>query len=78
MTDQIYSVTEAFSMQPTTWYVGQSMSYVGDSVRPVISKIELQSIYDTGDPFDFYVGYSKDGSKLFQIRVQCATVVFKV
>lgn len=75
--EEIYSVSEAFSMQPKTWYVGQSMPYsINPTHRPVISKIKIEDIYDTGDPFSFYVGYSSDGYKLFQIRVQCATVEF--
>lgn len=76
--EEIYSISEAFSMQPMTWYIGQSMYYsIEPTNRPVISKIKVESIYDTGDPYDFYVGYSEDGQKLFQIRVQCATVQFK-
>lgn len=75
--EEIYSISEAFSMQPKTWYVGQSMYYsINPTHRPVISKIKIDDIYDTGDPFSFYVGYSGDGHKLFQIRVQCATVEF--
>lgn len=69
---EIYSVSEAFSMQPAMWIIGNKYQ-----TGQTLLKIVKDTIYDTGDPFDFYVGYDSTGKKVFQIRVMCATVQFK-
>ena len=70
-TENIYAVTEAFSIQPRTWFVGSIYQNF-----KAIDRIVVEAVYDTGDPYDFYVGYDKDDKRVFQIRVQCATVDF--
>ena len=68
----IQCVSEAFSMQPSAWYIGHSYQ-----TQSPLAKIVKESVYDTGDPFDFYVGYDENGLRVFQIRVMAATVQFK-
>lgn len=70
--DQIIWVSEAFAMQPKGWMVGERCS-----TGQTLLKIVRESVYDTGDPFEYYVGYDSTGKRAFQIRVQCATVEFK-
>jgi len=70
MTERIQSVSEAFSMQPVPWWVGQVIG------KRKISLITEGQIMDTGDPFDVYIGFYEDGGKAFHIRKQCATVTY--
>lgn len=70
MEDKIQSVSEAFSMQPSFWRVGQTVN------GKKITSIKEEDIFDTGDPFSCYVGYYENGCKAFHIRKQCATVVY--
>lgn len=67
----IYSVTEAYSMQPASWCVGAT--YLKHSP---LQKIVKESVFDTGDRYDFYVGYDTRGHRVFQIRVNAATVQY--
>lgn len=67
----IQSVSEAFSIQPAMWYVGNTYK-----TQKPLARIVRESVYDTGDPYDFYVGYDTEGNRVFQIRVQAATVQF--
>jgi hypothetical protein len=69
---RIYSVSEAFSIQPRIWRIGNSVRYLGNP----ITRIAHGSIYDTGDPYDAYIGYDAEGNKVFEIRVMCATVEY--
>ena len=60
MGEQIYSISEAFSMQPTPLHVG------GNTISgKKIARIMLQEIKCNGDPFEAYIGYDADGNKLF-------------
>lgn len=68
----IYGVSEAFSIQPNAWYVGNRYH-----TQTELKEIRKESIYDTGDPYDFYVGYDLNGKKVFAVRVQAATVLYK-
>lgn len=70
MEEKIQSVSEAFSMQPVAWYVGQTIG------KRKIGKIIEGQIFDTGDSFDVYIGYYEDLGKAFHIRKQCATVTY--
>lgn len=69
---EIYSVSEAFSTQPLAWFVGKTYHSIH-----YLKEIRRESIYDSGDPYDFYVGYDTFDEKVFQIRVSAATVQFK-
>ena len=72
MEQEISAVSEAFSMQPMAWHVGHPYQ-----TQSPLAKIVKESVYDTGDPFDFFIGYDENGKKVFQIRVMCATVQYK-
>ena len=72
MKDQkIYSVSEAFGMQPLMWSIGNTYF-----TRNPLSRIVKEDVFDTGDPFDFYVGYDSEDKRVFQIPVKCAVVQF--
>lgn len=68
---KIYRVSEAFSMQPTSWAIGMKCRS-----GFTLTRIERGEIYDTGDPFDVYVGYDSNNNKAFEIRVKAATVEY--
>jgi hypothetical protein len=70
-TESILWVSEAFSMQPIQWRVGQR--YEG---RILVEIIEDEIVTFT-DRLSFYIGYDADKKKIFQIRKECATVFFK-
>lgn len=67
----IKQITEAFSMQPASWYVGQHLS----SDR-IISSIVEEAVYVDGSPYDYYVGYDKDNNRLFEFRKASVNVFF--
>jgi Zn/Cd-binding protein ZinT len=58
----ISSITEAFSMQPSTLYVG---GYAGEIQ---IAKIVQEDVHIEGDPFAYYVGYDENGNRLFEYK----------
>lgn len=68
---EISGICEAFSMQPIRYYIGSAG----------IEKIELEQIlfWEAGDQFSFnaYVGYGKDGKRLFQFRAEACNVFYK-
>jgi hypothetical protein len=65
---KIYSITEAFSMQPTTYYVGGTFFIGENRTTPVkVARIELEQRQVTSELLvDMYVGYDKDGKVLFE------------
>jgi hypothetical protein len=63
MKEKIQSISEAYSMQPATLYVGMKL----DGGR-VIDKIIQEDVHIEGDPFAYYVGYDKKGNRLFEYR----------
>lgn len=46
---------------------------VGDTMMngEVIAKIILVELHFTGDPYDHYAGYNKDGEMLFSVNCLC-------
>lgn len=79
MKEEIQSITEAFSMQPTTYHVGQKL-YVAGTLNDVdiVHEIKLEHIGIGGnDPEPYYVGYTAEGKKLFQYLVKTVNVHFK-
>lgn len=73
MEQEIHSASEAFCQEGMCWYIGMKVR----NGKATIDKIVKESVYDTGDPYDFYVGYDTTGNRVFQIRVSAATVTFK-
>lgn len=73
---KIHAVSEAFSMQPMLFTVGNGVPMIRGEY-PKIHRIVRESVFDTGNPYEFYVGYDEHGNRLFQIRIQCATVIFE-
>lgn len=69
---KIYRVSEAFSMQPNSWSVGMKCRS-----GLTLTRIERGEIYDTGDPYDAYVGYDSNNKKVFEIRCNAATVEYQ-
>lgn len=70
MKQKIYQVSEAFSMQPRLYKVGDTVN----GMR--IARIVEESIYDTGDPYDFYIGYDDVGNRVFAVRKMAANVQY--
>ncbi len=69
--DKIYSLVEAFSMQPQTIHVGMMMR--GGKVDHIIT----EAIYSGDNIPDFYVGYNEKGKKLFQILIKSVNVIYQ-
>jgi hypothetical protein len=74
MDKTIRSITEAFSIQPASFYVGMLWSNKGNTV----AKIVEESVYINGDPFDYYVGYDTNGNKLFESKKGTVNVTYEV
>ena len=70
--EKIMWVSEAFSQEAGFWRVG--MNITPDCK---IDKIQVEQICDTGDPYDFYVGRTENGEKIFAVRVSAANVGYK-
>lgn len=67
---KVRSITEAFSMQPATFYVGQDL-FQGQKVEKIVHEI----IYVDANPIEYYVGYDASNNRLFQFR-KCSVNVF--
>lgn len=61
---KIYTITEAFSMQPSSRVVGCEY---GPNNRK-LDRITEEDVHIEGDPFAFYVGYDADGNRMFEYR----------
>jgi len=74
---KVKSVTEAFSQQPATFYVGMIHDY-DKQIKVATIDLEIINIPVCGDPFDyrFYVGRDENGNKLFQFRADTVSVSF--
>lgn len=59
-------------MQPNSWAVGMKCRS-----GQTLTRIVLGEVYDTGDPFDAYIGYDSSDNKVFEIRVKAATVEYQ-
>jgi hypothetical protein len=56
---------------------GVKTYHAGDTVNGrQIDKIRLAELYFTGDPFDHYIGYTKEGDMIFSVNclVPCEIV----
>ena len=75
MEETIYSVTEAFSMQLMTFYVG--MTNNGMKVAEI--KLEVVSQTLCGDHYDYkyYIGRTDEGKKVFQFKAETVNLTFK-
>ena len=68
---KIHTITEAYSMQPNSFYVGGRCNNI------IIARIMLQDIKFVGDPYDAYIGYDADGHKLFEYLKNSVNVTYK-
>lgn len=75
---EIYSITEAYSMQPTEIAVGDKVRNYHTQTEAVIKRIVQEDVYITGDPFDYYVGYDEEGNRLFEYRKGTVNVKYKI
>lgn len=81
----IYSITEAYSMQPNSFWVGEAyiIGHKKDdkgldrAVQSIIDKIELKLIKIDGDDWQHYVGYDKEGRELFRYRADSVNVQYR-
>lgn len=64
-------ISEAFSMQPVCYRVGNLIDHVN---KVKLDRIEHGIIMDTGDPFDCYDGFDEEGNLLFKMRKQGCNV----
>lgn len=56
--------------------VGAKTYAVGDNLNgKTVAKIGVVSLHFQGDPFDHYIGYSKDGEMIFSINCLTPCVV---
>lgn len=86
MNEKIKSISEAFSMQPSTRYVTTQENYGlyhenKPSAAAQIAEIKLETVEigrKYGDPIEdlYYVGYNFDGKKLFQYLALTVNVEF--
>lgn len=70
----INSITEAYSMQPCSFYVGGD--WFGTTHRK-IAKIVQEDVYINGDPYDYYVGYDEKGNRLFEFKKGTVNVTYQ-
>ncbi len=75
--EKIAYITEAFSQQPYTYYVGGDYSPLGADVTVEISAIKLEYSHRIGDPFPCYKGYDNDGNLLFEYWQESVNVGYK-
>ena len=75
--EKVKSITEAFSQQPITMYVGMIYDY-DKQIKVSAINLEIINVPINGDPFDyrFYVGRDENGNKLFQFRAETVSVCF--
>lgn len=72
---EVEQITEAFSMQPRSFYVGQKFGG-HDGVHVARIKLEDRGLY--GNPKDYYIGYDKNGNELFKFMVETVNVEYFV
>lgn len=74
---KVQSISEAFSHQPITFYVGMMHDY-DKQVKVATIDLEIINIPINDDPYDFrfYVGRDENGNKLFQFRADTVSVSF--
>ncbi len=77
MSEIIYSISEAFSMQPASFYLGMPI-YPDQRKVAVIAKEKI-NFPVAGDPFEYwyYVGRDDEGNKLFEYRAETVNVIYK-
>jgi len=79
--EEIYSITEAYSMQPKTFAIGDQMYQRSDKCfgrETYIEKIIQRMIMIDGDPFEYYVGYDASNNKLFEFKKDTVNVIYKI
>jgi hypothetical protein len=74
MEQKIKSITEAFSMQPNTWTVGNS--YWIHEFNHVISDIKLERIGPDEFYDNLYIAYDSDGNKLFEWQPKAVNITY--
>ena len=78
MENNIYAISEAFSMQPKHISIGD-LYFIGADrdTQTILYKIEHKLI-QTGDDqrTEYYVGYDKDNYKLFKYRADTMNVQY--
>jgi len=62
-------------MQPITIFVSEKNDYEKLRDDDVV-EIKDEAIKVNGDPYDYYIGYNKDGKKIFQYRKETVNVHF--
>lgn len=74
MENKIRSISEAFSMQPKVFTVGEVVNYG----LVIIARIVQEDVHIEGDPFAYYVGYDDKGNRLFEFRKGTVNVIYEV
>ncbi len=78
MENKIYSISEAFSMQPRYFCIGDCHFIGADrETKTLVDRIE-HVLIQTGDDqrTEYYVGYDKDNYKLFKYRADTMNVQY--
>lgn len=78
---KIKSLSEAFSMQPMSYTVGEKLNrYYSTKPGPVLARIEaeVKNYPVAGDPFEcyYFVGYDDEGNVLFEFRRESMNVFY--
>lgn len=73
---KILSLTESYSMQPNSVYVGMIWNGTGKGEWPKVAEIKEENVSIEGDPFAFYVGYDDRGNRLFEFRKGTVNVYY--
>ena len=71
MKQEIHCITEAFSMQPASFIVGNNVT------GGKIAKIVKEQISMHNDWYDYYIGYDEKSKKLFECRRESVNVFYK-
>jgi hypothetical protein len=74
--ETIIKITEAFSMQPRSIFVGSKLDHYNDN-SPIVDKIvaEIRGTPNT-DLVEVYVGYDSEGNKLFSYLTNAVNVEY--
>jgi hypothetical protein len=75
--EKIYSITEAFSQQPCTLYVGMTHYPSKETIMNIEKEIVCFAENGQDNQFDYYVGYTSSGKKAFQFRCETVNVIFQ-
>lgn len=63
-------ISEAYSMQPISWKIGDRYYRTCGDVneKTTLAEIKLETTRIDGDPYEYYKGYGENGELLFEFK----------